>query len=266
MTTTVIDDLNTEWEHLSQTGRAADHLDDCIRRWPQLAPISEHLPATVMQKLDPELESDILLELLRQFDGGRGDYVAGRLVLQCMIPATIRLAARVRGRYQNLAECHTDAVAAMWRAIGEHDTTGAATPTDANIFFALRGRARALLLQDVRHRARIDIPIADDDIERLTHRSPSLAPDSPILGATGEVLELIAQGVDCNAITGAEASLLTRIYAPDPRDACDHLQATIAAEMGISHEALRARASRAVRRLARAVQDGRCGPFRPALD
>lgn len=68
----------------------------------------------------------------------------------------------------------------------------------------------------------------------------------------GDLLSCVAWGVDVSAITAEEASMLVRVYAPAPDQAGGHR--TVAADLGIREEALRARCSRAVRRLTVAVR------------
>lgn len=70
--------------------------------------------------------------------------------------------------------------------------------------------------------------------------------------ADGDLLSCVAWGVDVNAITSEEASMLVRVYSPAPDQDGGHR--TVATELGIREAALRARCSRAVRRLTIAVR------------
>jgi hypothetical protein len=72
-------------------------------------------------------------------------------------------------------------------------------------------------------------------------------------GSDEELIELFAWGVQSGVISRGEARLLLRLHSPDEpgrsptcRDVAEHL--------GIAHDAVRQRASRATRRLAAAVQ------------
>lgn len=74
--------------------------------------------------------------------------------------------------------------------------------------------------------------------------------DSP--NPDGDLLEVVAWGIDHQAISSEDASLLVRVYAPALGDEGGH--AAVAAELGVKPDALRQRCSRATRALAAAVR------------
>lgn len=273
MSAQTLHELDREWAALIEQGDFADRVDDWIQRWPALAPIARFDGGAPGKARFTAPEADEIFAALLE-ERARGDYPAGRLVLQCMLPAISRMAWRCRGRYEDLDEATSDATAAMWSAIATYDV--ARDPSNiarrlwSRTLEAVAGAARA----SAAHRRIITVPAVEGELEDLHAKShmqttTGTGDNSPVsvddishldLGATGEVLRLIAWGVDVQALSSDEALLLERLYAPDPdRPEYAELQTgryqeCIARQLGISHAALRARASRAVRRLARAVQ------------
>ncbi len=271
MSAQTLHELDREWAALIEQGDFADRVDDWIQRWPALAPMARIDGGAPGKARFTAPEADEIFAALLQ-ERARGDYPAGRLVLQCMLPAIARMAWRCRGRYEDLDEATSDATAAMWSAIATYDV--ARNPSNiarrlwSRTLEAVAGAARA----SAAHRRIVTVAVSDpvgllDDgqgrplTHRETHSPISIEEISHLdLGPTGEVLRLIAWGVDVQALSSDDALLLERLYAPDPdRPEYAELQTgryqeCVARQLGISHAALRARASRAVRRLARAVQ------------
>lgn len=251
MSSSVISDLNAEWQALISTGDFADTFDAWCCAWPDLATadLGSHASRFDRKHLTPERVDEVLHALLSA--NRSGDRYAGRIALQCMLPCISRIAHRSVGRYGSLDEAAQAATAAMWEAIQDYDldrTSGVSTRIWSRTLSSVcpytpAGHAKEVLVDPSKlHAFAPHNPVQADESE------------SDILGAVGEVLRLIAWGLDERILTGDEASLLTRLYGDNVEALPSH---EIAAEMGISTSALRQRASRAVRRLARAVQRAR---------
>lgn len=260
---TVITELNQEWTALISQGRTASQIDHWVDQWPALRPLLSPGAGKDNVHLRDRAEADrVLLALLTAHHAG--DYTAGRLVLQCMLSAVARIAGRCKHRFDDLEDATTEATAAMWSAIATFDLTctqGIATKLWSRCFDALASRkVRA-------HAPRThEIPADHDTMDALGSSvlSPAVDDGDSILGTTGEVLEVIAVGLDAGVLTPDEASLLTRLYAPDPSlpeyaelaDPRGNYQRMVANELGQSFDAMRKRASRAVKKLALAVEAG----------
>lgn len=270
MSTTTHDlmhDLDHEWVELIGTRGFADELAGFIRRHPRLESLARG-PSSA--RFAPAEADEILLALLNDHLGG--SYPAGRAVLQCMVPAVRAIVRRSRRHYPELGDLQAETAGAMWAAITTYDlrqNTRVAMRLHGRTLTAVagdqaphaRGRrpSRSLVVAEIPtdHDVLSSVALEDDDW------SPRFSLMSTRLGATGEVLDLIAWGVDAQVVGPEDGALLARLYAPDPdRPEYDELrhgrgayQKRVADELGMSHANLRQRASRAVRRLAAAVRD-----------
>jgi hypothetical protein len=266
MSATLMTDLEHDWADLIHTRSFVDDLTHLTQEVTDLKDLGRtRLPGDV---------ADALLHRLLVEHTRTGSYPAGRAVLQCMLPAIKSVVARGRRHYPDINDLAQEAAAAMWDAITTYDPGH----TD-RVAMRLQGHMLTRVIGDRSPHARsasrtvrggglTEIATEADTLAALERHDTVdtvdvlYSPTAHTLGATGEVLDAIAWGLDVDAITPDEASMLTRLYAPDPSlpeyDEIAHgrgkYQARIAAELGISHATLRQRASRAVRRLAEAVQ------------
>ncbi|WP_419708041.1 hypothetical protein [Promicromonospora sp. NFX87] len=264
---TVITDLILEWEALIRQGSFADQLDAWLEAYPCLRDAITPTDA-VVDRSEQDEAFHALLSAHRA-----GSYAAGRLVLQCMLPAIRKMVARGGHRYGSGHEAAADATAAMWTAIATHDLD-----RPSKVVSRLWSRALdAFTRPNGRAATIVEVAASDAMIESVANSRTRLAGSSAdaqhLLGATGEVLEVLAWGLDNGIIRPEEAALLTRLYAPDPdlpeyetlvdTTATDRsgrprphsrFQSRVADELGLSHDVVRQRASRAVRRLAEGVQ------------
>ncbi|RIQ12217.1 hypothetical protein [Jiangella rhizosphaerae] len=243
----LINDLNREWLVLSERTVPA-----ALATSPALADC-----ATLGDALDRlfALEGDDLdqayLDVLEAYIRGGCD-LAGRLMLQRMLGRAVYVAHRAylsRGRgaitvgrngNASFSDLLTSAVAALWRVIATY-------PIE-------------------RRRARVGANIAMDTLMYFNREDDNGLDANPIdLTETledvhaphnsAEIVDVLAWGVEVGIIRHADADLLARVYCPQPGE-CDGGEA-VAVELGISYTALRARCSRAIKRLAAAVREGR---------
>jgi DNA-directed RNA polymerase specialized sigma24 family protein len=220
-------------------------------------------------------QADLILHALLVAHAA-GSFPAGRAVLQVMLPAMRAIMNRRRAGYPDQRDLEQETAAAMWDAISTYDTRRShrvATRLQGHVlrrvFGELSPRARSAA-QKVRGGGITEVSADEESLEHvLAAMDRDVEADSGMhcmqaatLGAIGEVLDVIAWGMDAAVISADEAALLTRLHAPDParpeygeldRPRGGQYQARVAAELGISHAALRTRASRAMSALASAV-------------
>jgi hypothetical protein len=244
----VIDDLDREWTDLVNSGQFTAHTELWLERWPALRPYFRTDTRPASAHLDRAQADEILRALLTEH--AAGSYPAGRMVLQCMLGAAVTIARRCQGRFSTYDDAIAETVAALWTAIARFPIDHVDRVAGRLHFAVLDAVAGRRTIKVAEH----EVPLPFDvlDARALLAESATPAVLEHALGITGEVLEVIAWGVDTRALTTDEAALVTRLYVIDETGATPD-GATVAAELGITHAALRQRAHRAVRRLAQAV-------------
>ncbi|MCP2265179.1 sigma factor [Promicromonospora thailandica] len=267
---TLMRELDHDWADLVRTRSFATEIERLVARFPQLA----GLRSGDTVRLAPADADEVLYALI--VEHARGSFAAGRAVLQCMLPAVRAIVRRSRRHYPDVQDLEQEAAAAMWDAITHYDLE-----RSSRVAMRLQGHTLTRVVGDRAPHAQggrvsrgprvAEIPTDTTTLTVLEQPTPpeprpdavySLASFS--LGTTGEVLDVIAWGLDQGALTPEESALLARLYAPDPDlpeyaelgSGRGNYQRRVAQELGLSHAALRQRASRAVRRLAEAVQSG----------
>ena len=267
---TLMRELDYDWADLVRTRSFALEIERFVARFPQLAAL--RIGGAV--QLDPGVADEVLYALIVEHAGG--SFPAGRAVLQCMLPAMRGIVRRSRRHYPDVQDLEQEAAAAMWDAIPHYDLD-----RSSRVAMRLQGHTLTRVVGDRAPHARgtrasrgpqvAEIP-TDAYLLTAMERPATPAPEPEVvyslasmsLGTTGEVLDVIAWGLDKGVLTRGESALLARLYAPDPDlpeyaelgSGRGNYQRRVAHELGISHAALRQRASRAVRRLAEAVQSG----------
>lgn len=230
--------LNVEWDHLcadpataaTVTGWATTHsaLTGCA----SLASIER----TVTGTASSTATDAILLALLTlAHDGER---LAGRTVLQLMLGKAIRLAASHTGR-DTRSSLEQITIAALWTVIATYPLDRRPTKVAANIAMDTLHAVTAELAHD-RH----ETPTSPDNLRPTTAQ-----PHEP---ADLELINLLAWAVDHHAITHGDAVLILDIYAPAPGETGG---AAAAVKHGVTWSAARQRASRAIRKITRALHD-----------
>lgn len=255
--TGIVDHLNAEWDAI------ADHpLTTGLVAVPALAdcPTLGAALARLFELEGPELD-EALIGVLKAHTYSRCE-IAGRLALQRMLGRTITLARRAHGANPTLdfGDLLTEAVAMLWRVIATYPIERRPHRVGINIAMdALNGFCRAPRQAEVVDGAPV-FPLQLDEMDRyLRDGEHKDVWDRSVRGAgrtngSVEVLQVLVWAVETGVIRRSDADLLTRVYSPGPGDP-DTAEA-VASELGISYTALRARCSRAVKRLSAAVREG----------
>ncbi len=194
-----------------------------------------------------------------------GDRLAGRVVLQTMMPAAVRLAQAITNRPDVLGdrdEAFALVLAALWQTIATYPVASRRARVPANLYLdtlalVRRGHTssshRALTFPE---QSFGDVRLAADP-GRLDAGS-----DDPAGPADAQLCTLLAWAVRCAVLRLAEAQLLARVYCLDGGPA--GAGPAIAAELGISWPALRQRCHRLARQVGRAASAAGVEPMAPS--
>ena len=233
---TLVGQLNLEWAQLrtrptDTTWTAWPALAECAT----LADVEAHAAASDRQSAD-----EILLALLELT--AAGDRLAGRTVLQLMLGKAVRIAASHTGRADR-DTLEQLAVAALWDVIATYPIERRRQKVAANLAMDTLRQVVAEFGYD-RHESPVEADV-------LTAVAPDV--DDTAVGTVvdAELFEVLAWGIDTGVITQEDGALLTAVYCPGPDNPG---RAHTAALFGLTWAAARQRCSRAVRKLAAAVQ------------
>lgn len=244
--------LSQEWTRLC----SLPSLAHTLRRWGRTEEVLAGLTslAALVDEVDAstgEREDQLLLALVRLAQGGQ--QLAGRVLLQAMLPKIATMVRRMRPSSNDdrwVEDRRQIAVATFWEVLQNYPAQRRQSRVAANLALdTLHQLTRGL------RRPPVDIPLDPDDASaRLSSRSytePRMASDG--LSTDADLLEVIAWALDVRAISTEDAALLVRVYLPDPGQK-GRSGAGIAEELNLTHAALRQRCSRARRRLIEAVR------------
>ncbi|HEU6443760.1 MAG TPA: hypothetical protein VFL61_01745 [Gaiellaceae bacterium] len=187
------------------------------------ATVQELVGSLRAQRGDYERESAILAGLLRET---RADPLAGRVVLQALLPGLKRLAGRLLFEAGEREELWSLLLAHLWAGIRSY-------PVERR-----PRRVAANLLLDAAHATLADL----GKERRLRAQAPELAPASVEAGEQQEEV-VLARAVRAGALSRAEALLILRSRVEGVS------LVRIAAEEGAGYDALRIRRRRAELRL-----------------
>ncbi len=240
--------LNVEWRSLCDAADTAAVVAGWASDRPALAGLASL--RGVLRRIadeDPAGRDAVLLALLELARGGDG--LAGRVVLQAMLPKAVRVAMSVVRRPDVLGdreEAHARAVAALWQAIATYPLQARPARVPGNLALD----TLALVQRGHTGSSHFSVafpeqPFADLEVLGDAGRV-DVGPDDLFGPADAELLTLLAWSVRTGVLELHEARLLIRVYVPDGHGLDTHL---IAAELGISRAALRQRCSRLARRL-----------------
>lgn len=264
--------LNAEWRELSTAPSAGSALSRWAAADPALAEAGS-LQELLRQisRAEPSRRDPVLLALLALAQDG--DRLAGRVVLQVMLPKAVRVAMSVVRRPDvggDREEAYATAVAALWQVIATYPIARRPSRVTANLALdtlavVQRGHTGSS------HFARRfpERPCADlRQVCEPVHHDPE--PDELTGPADAELLMLLAWGVRTRVLELDQARLLARAYALDGQPAGSSAQ--VAAQCELSASALRQRCHRLARRLGRAAVaagilpagDSRAGVLLPA--
>ncbi|SDT68724.1 hypothetical protein [Jiangella sp. DSM 45060] len=232
--------LNTEWSGLCADPRTESAVAQWARRHPELSGcLALEDVELAVAAAGAEQADRILLALLRL--ARAGDSLAGRTVLQLMLGKAVRIAMTRSGRDTKPALEHT-AVAALWTTIATYPIERRPVKVAANLAMeTLRAVTGELTHQLSETPTSPDVLAAD--LMPL--------PPSERTTADHELLDLLTWAVDDGTITAADATLILDIYTPAPGTEGG---AAAAERHGLSWAAARQRASRAIRKVARALR------------
>lgn len=263
--TGVFGQLSDDWRRVCRLHSTQHNL----RRWAEAELVLEGAGSLgdLLDRIDAadaEGADRLLLALVRLAQGGQ--QLAGRVVLQAMLPKLARMARSLRpaGNDDRWAEDRRHiAVATLWEVIHAYPVARRESRVAANLALDTLHR-----LTSQQRKPPAEVPIAPEEAaDRLAQRcylDPHERLDAPT--ADSGLLEVITWGVGVGAVSRSEAALLARVYLP-PLDAGG--AAALASEIDVTHAAARQRISRARRRLIAAVRadaGGRTALERPAAE
>ena len=264
--------LNQEWAQLCD-GPAGRH---AVQNWArpgttgaaltELAGVNG-LQGTVQLLQERELASGardaVLVGLLER--ARDGDRLAGRVVLQTMMPAAVRLAQAITNRPDVLGdrdEAFALVLAALWQTIATYPVASRRAQVPANLYLDTLALVRRGHTSS-RHRPLTFPEQSFGDVRRAADPGQlDAGSDDPAGPADAQVCTVLAWAVRCHVLRLAEAQLLARVYGLDGGPA--GAGPAIAAELGISWPALRQRCHRLARRVGQAASAAGVEPGAPS--
>ena len=263
--------LNQEWARLRTSSEAVNGLG----RWAGLPRWADGLDLSGLDDLDAVVrhvqdthrtvaERDkVLLGLLAMSQSG--DRLAGRVVLQVMLPKAIRLAKSVASHEdwtEGADEAQAAVLAALWVAIATYPLERRPGRVTANLALdtlALTQRGHTGSSWQVH-------PVREQPCEDLSLLAePVLDPAGPddLTGpADAELMTVLAWGVRNGILRLDQARLMARVYGLDAHGDI-HSTAPLVAETGLSWRVLRQRCHRLARRLGEAAIAAGISPVSP---
>lgn len=267
----VLGQLIQEWTQLSTASPATAVL---LRSWARREPLLAGCLTLgdVVDRIDQADAggaSALLLALIRLAHSGQ--QLAARVVLQALLPGLTKVASSLRLETDREAR-YQDVVATMWDVLAAYPVERRPNAVASNLlrdtqhrltFAHGRGRlpdvqvCEPTMLNDLVDRTGVDVP----------RQTGWMNQDTAVAAEASDLRDILAWGVNQQAITAADAALLTRVYlhgepVAGSREQLASTQA--AAELGATPAAVRKRCSRAAQALAAAVSrsltDDRCAP------
>jgi hypothetical protein len=217
-------------------------------------------PAAVLDAVNRRGQDDVLLALLRL--AREGDVLAARIALQVMLGSAVRLARRTLAHAQgDLEESLSRAVTALWQVVREYPIERRkCRPADGVSLDVLAALTAAGRSRPPEFLGGLPVDLADvpnDQTDDVSLRRVFWAvahPGAADACSDEQLVLLLAWSVRRNVISIEDARLLLRLYSPREPGVTVTCRA-VAEELGLGYAAVRQRASRATRRLARAVAD-----------
>ena len=252
--------LVEEWVHLNAPASSAA----TVRRWGQLEGCLAGLdrPADVVDAIDAAggaAEDGMLLALVRLTH--RGQQLAGRVVLQVMLPKLGRMTLRTSGTSTDNAwteDRRHIAVAEFWDVLARYPVARRPRRVAANLALDTLHRITA----ETRGPGR-DIPVDPHVTELLPgvhvrhvhrYRWPDLvaALDEP--DGESDLLHVLTWAVERGVISRGDGRLLAQVYLPGPTGGAGGAERA-ARDLDVTPDAVRQRCSRARRRLIGAIRE-----------
>ncbi len=254
--------LNREWALLCDSAAGPRSVRDWAAPSRNRAALSElvgvdGLRATVQLLQSADVTASdrdgILVGLLERAQDG--DRLAGRVVLQTMLPAAVRIAQAITGRPDVLGdqdEAFALVLAALWQVVATYPVASRRAKVPANLYLDTLALVRRGHTSSAHRAARVfpeqsyaDLRVAADPGQL------NAGPDDLAGPPDAQLCTVLAWAVRSCVIRLDEARLLARVYGLDggPADAGP----AVAAEYGISWPALRQRCHRITRRVGQAA-------------
>lgn len=243
--------LLQEWVDLNRLASSVT----TVRRWGRLevALGGYTRPGDIVDAIDEAggAQTDtLLLALVRLFQGGH--QLAGRVVLQTMLPKLIRITLRTSPTSTDNAwteDRHHITIAEFWDVLATYPIGRRPSKVAGNLALdTLHRISGARRPEEAIPVDPADLPTGDPSRPTYTFDHDAAAGE---INADADLVQVITWGVTRGAITPAEGSLLATSYLPAPGASGF---AASAAELGLSQAAVRQRCSRASRRLTNAVR------------
>ena len=264
--------LNEQWAQLHASSQAAV----ALARWVALPGWGARLDGAHLHDLEGIVQyvqdvgqtaggrDEVLLGLLARCQAG--EELAGRVVLQVMLPKAIRLAQSL-GRHPDWTdgadEARSTVLSALWVAIATYPLVRRPGRVTANLALdtlALTQRGHTGSSWQV-HTVR-EQPC--EDLRLLAEPGHDPAGVDDLTGpADAELWTVLAWGVRTGVLQLHEARLMARVYGLDAQGDLESTAALVA-EMGISWRAMRQRCNRLARRLGQAAVTSGISPVAPA--
>lgn len=267
--------FNDEWERLRASAEAAAGLARWAARsgWLTLPGAAglDSLDNIVQYVQDRERAGEerdaVLLHLLAQCQ--QGDRLAGRVVLQVMLPKAIRLARSTATHPDwtgTFDEAGAEVLAALWVSIASYPLERRPGRVTANLALdtlaiTQRGHTGSSWQRRVREQPCEDVMLLADP-GQIDHGT-----DDPAGPADAELCVLLAWGVRAQVLQLHEAQMLARCYGVGVASGRPLVEtrAALAAELGTTRAVLRQRCRRLARRLGAAAIDSGLDLTAPAV-
>jgi len=253
--------LTQEWAELHSTPSTPA----TVRRWgrSEKALAGFTLPGEIVDAIDAaghDRTNELLLALIRLFQ--RGHQLAGRVVLQALLPKLAKTATHAGGMCTSSSDTWAEdrrhiTLAEFWDVMADYPVDRRTSSVASNLALDTLHRVTGA------RKPPVDLPVDPhdfrDDETRDGARRTWLAglsttdPD-PVEEITpdSDLLEVIAWGMRNDTISQDEAQLLVASYLPERTSGFGF--ADVADQLGLSHAAVRQRCSRASRKLTEAVR------------
>lgn len=254
--------LNREWALLCDSAAGCRAVRDWAAPDRDRAALSElvgvdGLHATVQLLQSAEVTAcdrdGVLVGLLERAQDG--DRLAGRVVLQTMLPAAVRIAHAITSRPDVLGdqdEAFALVLAALWQVVATYPVASRRAKVPANLYLDTLALVRRGHTSSS-HRSALVFPEQSYADIRIAAEPGQLDAgwDDPAGPADAQLCTVLAWAVRSRVLHFDEARLLVRVYGLDgsPSDGGP----AVAVEYGISWPALRQRCHRLARRVGRAA-------------
>lgn len=236
-----------------------------VRRWGRteeaLAGFSA--PGEVVDAIDAaghERTNELLLALIRLFQ--RGHQLAGRVVLQALLPKLAKTATHAGGMCTSSSDTWAEdrrhiTIAEFWDVMADYPVDRRTSSVASNLALDTLHRVTGA------RKPALDLPVdphdfrgeeAQDGARRTWLAGLSITDPDPVDEITpdSDLLEVIAWGMQNRTISQDEAQLLVTSYLPERTTGFGFSDA--AEQLGLSQAAVRQRCSRASRKLTEAVR------------